>query len=136
MPDSHLSAAEFYQSKGLKMDQMESRSKCSGKNPVIEDCLGAESQARQTFKPVSGNRTVARKMVALLLTELHLASTYVTIAKCDSGEEKDAHGEIVLRVYEMVAHFLSGAALPRGHEREIKHILADLKAGLQTMGSL
>jgi hypothetical protein len=113
------------------MDQMDNRSKCSDKNPVVEDCLGEEEGARQAFIPVGGNRTVARTMVALLLTELHLASTYVTIAKCDSGEGKNVYRESALRVYEMVAHFLSGAALPQDQERKIKSNLADLKAGLQ-----
>jgi hypothetical protein len=56
------------------------------------------------------------------------------MAKYDSGEEKGAYRETAILVYEMVAHFLSGAALPQDQERKIKNNLADLKAGLQAMG--
>jgi hypothetical protein len=115
------------------MDQTESRSKYSDKSPVIEECLYAERGAKEALNTVE-NRTVARQIVALLLTDLHLASTYVTIAKFDSSEEKGVYTETALRVYEMVAHFLSGAALPQDQERTIKNNLADLKAGLQAMG--
>lgn len=101
---------------------------------IIEDWLGAEREDRETSNRVGGNRTVARQMVALLLTELRLASAYVTIAKFNSGEEKGVYRETALRVYEMVARFLSGAALPKEQEREIKNNLADLKSGLQAIG--
>ena len=109
----------------------ESRLKHHGDSAVIEAWRVGEKEAESHGR----NRAVARKMVALLLTELHLASAYVTNAKSDP-DEKGANRKTARTVYETMIHFLGDAALPQVEERKIQAYLGTLKAGLQAMGEI
>jgi hypothetical protein len=99
------------------------------------DSAGSEAwlAGKQEVTSPGRNQSVARKMVALLMTELHLASAYVTIAKSDLDEE-GAKRKSARSVYETMICFLADAALPQVEERKIQGYLGTLKAALQAMG--
>jgi hypothetical protein len=113
------------------LNQLESRLKSFDKTAAIETRRVGEKAAESRGR----NPAIARKMVALLSTELSLASAYVTIAKSDLDEE-GANRKTARTVYEMMIHFLADAALPQVEERKIQGYLGTLKAGLQAMGEV
>ena len=110
------------------MDQ-ESCLKRHGDSAASEAWLAGEQEVASAGR----NQSVARKMVALLMTELRLASAYVTIAKSDLDVE-GANRKSARSVYETMIRFLADAALPQVEERKIQGYLGTLKAGLQAMG--
>ena len=77
-----------------------------------------------------------RNMIILLLTELDLAVSYVTIAKPDPKRGKGKDTKNAREVYDTVLQFLAQAALTQDEETEIKDKLATLKSGLQSLGGM